>query len=232
MLDVPLDELVPFIDWTFFFAAWELKGRFPAILDHPQYGAAARELYDNARALLDRIMAEQLLGRAASTGSGRPPARATTSSSTRTSTRSGELTRFNMLRQQETIADGKPNLSLADFVAPIASSGGQRLSRRLRGHRGSWRRRCSRARFEAAHDDYNAIIVKALADRLAEAFAAYLHATARDANGASQERSTPDDVMAERIAASGPGSAIPRVLTTARSSSCSICWTPPVGHRR
>ena len=51
--DVPLDELVPFIDWTFFFSAWELKGRFPAILDHPQYGAAARELYDNAQALLD-----------------------------------------------------------------------------------------------------------------------------------------------------------------------------------
>ena len=51
--DVPLAELVPFIDWTFFFAAWELKGRFPAILEHPQYGAAARELYDNAQALLD-----------------------------------------------------------------------------------------------------------------------------------------------------------------------------------
>ena len=52
---------MPYIDWTFFFAAWELKGRFPAILDHPQYGTAARELYDNARALLDRIVAERLL---------------------------------------------------------------------------------------------------------------------------------------------------------------------------
>ena len=55
--DVPLDELVPYIDWTFFFAAWELKGRFPAILDHPQYGKAARDLYDSAQVLLDRIVA-------------------------------------------------------------------------------------------------------------------------------------------------------------------------------
>ena len=61
LLEVPLGELVPFIDWTFFFAAWELKGRFPAILDHPQYGAAARELYDNARVLLDRMVTERLL---------------------------------------------------------------------------------------------------------------------------------------------------------------------------
>ena len=59
LADVPLDELVPYIDWTFFFAAWELKGRFPAILDHPQYGSAARELYDAARTLLDRIVAGQ-----------------------------------------------------------------------------------------------------------------------------------------------------------------------------
>ena len=59
--DVPLGEILPYIDWTFFFAAWELKGRFPAILDHPQYGAAARDLYENARALLDRIVGERLL---------------------------------------------------------------------------------------------------------------------------------------------------------------------------
>src|SRR5206468_5360284 len=61
LADVPLEELVPYIDWTFFFAAWELKGRFPAILDHPQYGKAARELYENGRALLDRIVSDRLL---------------------------------------------------------------------------------------------------------------------------------------------------------------------------
>src|SRR4029077_2122279 len=57
MADVPLGDLLPYIDWTFFFAAWELKGRFPAILDHPKYGEAARELYGAARTLLDRIIA-------------------------------------------------------------------------------------------------------------------------------------------------------------------------------
>ena len=61
VIDVDLAEIVPYIDWTFFFAAWELKGRFPAILDHPQYGRAARELFDNARTLLDRIVAEKLI---------------------------------------------------------------------------------------------------------------------------------------------------------------------------
>jgi 5-methyltetrahydrofolate--homocysteine methyltransferase len=70
VLEVDLREIVPFIDWTFFFAAWELKGRFPGILEHPQYGPAARELYDHARALLDRIVSERLLSARASTASG------------------------------------------------------------------------------------------------------------------------------------------------------------------
>ena len=120
IVDVPLEDLVPYIDWTFFFAAWELKGRFPAILDHPQYGAAARELYDNAQALLDRIVDEQAAdARAASTASGRPHSDGDDIVVyRRPSARPGELTRFNMLRQQEAIADGKPNRSLADFVAP------------------------------------------------------------------------------------------------------------------
>ena len=129
-VDVPLEELVPYIDWTFFFAAWELKGRFPAILDHPQYGHAARDLYDNARALLDRIVARAAAdAQAASTASGRRRrdgddivlfadriARARRSA------------RFPMLRQQEPIADGRPNRSLADFVAPASSSGGATTS--------------------------------------------------------------------------------------------------------
>jgi len=81
--DVPLGEIARFIDWTFFFSAWELKGRFPAILDHPEYGAAARELYDHAKALLKRIMDERLLTGTASTRSGRRTRSATTSWSTR-----------------------------------------------------------------------------------------------------------------------------------------------------
>ncbi|PYR39652.1 MAG: methionine synthase, partial [Acidobacteria bacterium] len=178
LADVPLADLVAYIDWTFFFAAWELKGRFPAILDHPAYGAAARELYDNARALLDRIVAERLL--TASGVYGFWPAASEDDDIVvyRDVDHHGELARFNMLRQQEALPSGQPHLSLADFIAPrgaradtdyigaFAATGGLGADDLAR-------------RFEREHDDYDAILVKALADRLAEAFAAYLHARAR-----------------------------------------------------
>jgi 5-methyltetrahydrofolate--homocysteine methyltransferase len=110
---------VPYIDWTFFFSAWELKGKYPAILDHPERGAAARELYENGRALLDRIIRERLLTPRAVYGfwpaasDGDDLVLFTRRSRTR------ERLRFAMLRQQGQQPDGKPNLCLADFVAPI-----------------------------------------------------------------------------------------------------------------
>ncbi len=201
-VEVPLAALVPYIDWTFFFTAWELKGRFPAILDDPAQGAAARELYDNAQTLLGQIVADRsFIARgvygfwpAASDGddivvyqpgtSGQGPGPRQ------------ELTRFPMLRQQEAIADDKPNRSLADFVAPrdcgvpdyigafavTAGIGADAVVQR----------------FEAALDDYQAIIAKALADRLAEAFAEYLHAQARrDWGYGADETLTPDELAAE-----------------------------------
>jgi 5-methyltetrahydrofolate--homocysteine methyltransferase len=177
LCEVPLEKLTPFIDWTFFFAAWELKGRFPAVLDHPQYGAAARELYANAQTLLDRIVEEKLLTANAVYGFWPAASEGDDIVVYRDARKGGEVARFNMLRQQEATADAKPNLSLADFIAPrdsgrtdylgafavTAGLGADDLAHR----------------FEREHDDYNAILVKALADRLAEAFAAYLHATAR-----------------------------------------------------
>ena len=172
---------MPYIDWTFFFAAWELKGRFPAILDHPQHGAAARDLFAQAQSLLDRIVRGKLLRArgvygfwpAASDGDDIVLYKPGTTMASETA----ELVRFPMLRQQEVIADDKPNRSLADFVAPLESgvldyvgafavTAGHGVDDLVR-------------RFEAEHDDYSAIIVKALADRLAEAFAEYLHAQAR-----------------------------------------------------
>src|SRR5206468_6072392 len=104
VIDVPLETLVPYIDWTFFFAAWELKGRFPAILDHPQYGKAARDLYDNARALLDRIVSEKSL--TANGVYGFWPAAADGDDVVVYADRgkSEELTCFNMLRQQDAAA--------------------------------------------------------------------------------------------------------------------------------
>jgi 5-methyltetrahydrofolate--homocysteine methyltransferase len=205
-VDVDVAELVPYIDWTFFFAAWELKGRFPAILDHPQHGKAARDLYDQAQKLLKRIISGKLIRArgvygfwpANSDGDDlvlyEPAGR---DSGARGLGPGACVARFPMLRQQEVIADGKPNRSLADFVAPIESgvtdyvgafavTAGHGVDDLVR-------------QFEAEHDDYSAIIVKALADRLAEAFAEYLHAQARrDCGYGATERLSNDDLIAEK----------------------------------
>ena len=193
--DVTLEDLVPFIDWTFFFAAWELKGRFPGILDHPQYGAAARELYDHASALLDRIVRDRLLTPRGVYGFW--PANTDGDDIVLYDEAGGELLRFNMLRQQEATSDGKPNLSLADFIAPRESG--------VRDSIGAFAVTTGHgvaelvAEFERDHDDYNAIMVKALADRLAEAFAEYLHARARrDWGYGAAEQLTSADIAAER----------------------------------
>jgi 5-methyltetrahydrofolate--homocysteine methyltransferase len=190
VLDVALEELVPFIDWTFFFSAWELKGRFPAILDHPQLGPAARELYEQARALLDRIVRDRLLTargvygfwRAHSTGED-------------ILVETGH--RFCMLRQQEQLPDQQPNLSLADFIAPHDSG--------VTDYLGAFAVTAGigaadlAAAFERDHDDYHAIIVKALADRLAEAFAEYLHARARHEWGyGAAEKLTNEELIDEK----------------------------------
>jgi 5-methyltetrahydrofolate--homocysteine methyltransferase len=177
VVDVPLADLVPYIDWTFFFGAWELKGTLPGIFEHPQYGQAARDLYDQAKALLDRIVADRSI--TARGVYGFWPA-ATVGEDVVLYTggdRRHVAARFPMLRQQAPIADGRPNRSLADFVAPAESG--------VADHVGAFAVTAGlgaddlvRA-FEADHDDYQAIMVKALADRLAEAFAEYLHARAR-----------------------------------------------------
>ncbi len=203
-VDVDLAELVPYIDWTFFFAAWELKGRFPAILDDPTHGAAAREVYGHAQQLLTRIVDGKLIrargvygfwpacadgddivvyepaGRRESGGGGRR-----------------ELHRFPMLRQQEVIADNKPNRSLADFVAPCGEAGAEDYVGAFAVTAGLGAEVLVK-KFEAEHDDYSAIIVKALADRLAEAFAEYLHARAR-ADWGLRESLNADDLIEERF---------------------------------
>ena len=205
-IDVPLTDLLPFIDWTFFFAAWELKGRFPAILDHPEYGTAARELYDNGRTLLDRIISERLLTARGVYGFWPAASDGDDVVVFADEQRTGELLRFNMLRQQELIADAKPNLSLADFVAdrsaPVrdyigafAVTGGLGAEELAK-------------RFEAEYDDYNAILVKALADRLAEGFAAYLHARSRAEWGIAGT-ATLDDILHEKHRGIRPGFGYP-----------------------
>jgi 5-methyltetrahydrofolate--homocysteine methyltransferase len=164
-----IETLRRYIDWTFFFHAWELKGRFPAILEDPQKGEAARDLYAAANELLDRIAADGSLRARGVYGFW--PATAQGDDLVL----DGDV-RFPMLRQQVDHGDSRPNRSLADYVAPV--------ERGLADHIGAFGVAIHGAdelagRFEAAHDDYHAIMARALADRLAEGFAERLHEVAR-----------------------------------------------------
>ena len=198
-VDVPLDALAPYIDWTFFFAAWELKGRYPAILDDPAQGAAARELHAHATALLAEIVAGRRL--TARGVYGFWPAHADGDDvvlyDPADPAGGAELVRFSMLRQQEAFGDDRPNRSLADFVAPRGSG--------RTDHVGAFAVTAGLGaadlvrEYEADHDDYRAIMVKALADRLAEAFAEYLHARVRREWGyAPGESLSNEALIAER----------------------------------
>ena len=182
LVEPDLATLREYVDWQFFFHAWELKGKFPAILEQP----AARELFDDAQRLLDRIVEERLL--VARGVFGFWPA-----ASEGDDVALGEGTRFSFLRQQSDYGDSRPNRSLADYVAPdgdhlgafavTAGLGAEELA----------------ARFAAEHDDYHAIMVKALADRLAEAFAEYLHEVARRAWYESGPKLPTEQLIAERF---------------------------------
>ena len=171
----PLEALLDYIDWTPFFHAWEMKGRFPDLLDHPQRGAAARGLYDDARRLLDTIVREDAL--TARAVAGLYPASARGDDIILFSEdRERELVTVPHLRQQMERSSG-PNVSLADFVAQESSgvadwSGAFALTAGI-----GVEALC--ARFEAAGDDYRSILTKSLADRLAEALAERLHEIVR-----------------------------------------------------
>jgi 5-methyltetrahydrofolate--homocysteine methyltransferase len=194
--DVPLAEIAKYIDWTFFFSAWELKGRYPAILSHPQYGPAATELFEHAQTLLGRVIDEKRLTARGVYGFWPANTIGDDIIVYTDDSRRMEYARLPMLRQQEVIADNRPNRSLADFIAPLetglpdyigmfAVTAGIGVDDLVR-------------EFEADHDDYHAIMVKAIADRLAEAFAEYLHAKARtDWGYGGDEHLTNEDLIAE-----------------------------------
>jgi 5-methyltetrahydrofolate--homocysteine methyltransferase len=181
VVEPELATLRDYIDWQFFFHAWELKGRYPAILDQP----AARELFDDAQRLLDRIVSDKLLQARGVFGFW--PA----------SSEGDDVvvddTRFSFLRQQSDYGDSRPNRSLADYVAPegdhlgafavTAGIGADELA----------------AGFAAELDDYHAIMAKALADRLAEAFAEYLHEVARRAWYETGPKLPTEQLIAERF---------------------------------
>jgi 5-methyltetrahydrofolate--homocysteine methyltransferase len=170
-------ELVDYIDWTPFFQTWELKGRFPAILEHPEQGPVARQLFEDAQNMLARIVEERWFNPKAVIGFW--PAN-TVGDDIRLyngESRSEELATFFTLRQQLQRRDGRPNIALSDFVAPRASGkadyiGGFVVTA------GAEEEKISE-RFARANDDYASIMVKALADRIAEAFAERMHERVR-----------------------------------------------------
>ena len=204
----PLEELLPFIDWTPFFHAWELKGTYPRILEHPVHGQAAREVYDAAQALLIRIVEKRQLHAFGVYGFFAANADGDDVLLWEDASRARELPRLHFLRQQVAKSDADPLLSLADFVAPrdagvvdsigaFAVTAGIGLPKLV-------------GQFEADHDDYNAIMAKSLADRLAEAFAECLHVRARIEWGYGRdERPTLDDLLHERYRGIRPAPGYP-----------------------
>ena len=192
-----LAELVPYIDWTPFFQTWDMKGRYPAILEDETQGEAARQLYEDARAMLKRIIDERWFQAKAVIGFWPANSVGDDIKLYKGESRTEELATFYTLRQQLSKRDGRPNTALSDFVAPYetgkadyiggfvvtAGIGEDRISERLKGK----------------NDDYSSIMAKALADRLAEAFAERMHERARKEFWGYGEAEThkPDELYTE-----------------------------------
>jgi 5-methyltetrahydrofolate--homocysteine methyltransferase len=172
----PLDELVEYIDWSPFFQVWEMKGRFPDILDDPRLSEEATSLYEDARRLLESITNRNRLQARAALGLFPAVARGD-DIEIYGPDRQAVIARVPCLRQQFAKADGRPNIALADFVAPADSGRADWIGAFVvtAGH--GLDELC--AEFESQQDDYRSILAKALADRLAEAFAERLHELVR-----------------------------------------------------
>jgi 5-methyltetrahydrofolate--homocysteine methyltransferase len=206
--DFPLAEIVPYIDWSPFFMTWELPGKYPQILSHPEVGGEARRLFGDAQALLKRILSERLLH--AHGVYGFFPANTTSDDVViwTDETRSQERVRLPMLRQQWEREGQTSFRSLADYLAPVDTG----LADHLGGFAVTAGEGCDALvnRFKAAHDDYSAILTQALADRLAEAFAELLHERVRREWGYGlKERLSKDDLIAEKYRGIRPAAGYP-----------------------
>ena len=205
----PLEELRPFIDWTPFFRTWELVGKYPKIFSDPVVGVEARKLYADAQAMLDKIIGEQWLT-AKAVMALYPANRVGDDIEIYTDdSRASVITRLHHLRQQTEKPPGRPNQCLSDYIAPksngitdyigaFAVTTGHGVEEKVKF-------------FNADHDDYNAIMVKALADRLAEAFAECLHARVRKEfwGYAAQETLSYTDMIAEKYQGIRPAAGYP-----------------------
>ncbi len=204
-----LAELARYIDWTPFFQTWELKGRFPAILDDEKQGEAARQLYADAQAMLEKIIAESWFRPRAVIGFWPANSVGDDIRLFKDDSRKEELATFFTLRQQIAKREGRANVALSDFVAPLETGlpdyvGGFVVTAGIE-------EVAIAERFERANDDYSSILVKALADRFAEAFAERMHERVRREfwGYAPDEALTPEELISETYAGIRPAPGYP-----------------------
>ncbi len=196
VVEVSAAVLREYIDWSPFFHTWGLRGIYPRILEHPDHGAQARQIFDEGNALLDRIIAEGLLNPRGVYGLFPANAVGDDVELYTDASRQTVLTRLHFLRQQTHREGNEPCRCLADFIAPretgfLDSIGAFAVTSGLE-------LKTLTHQFRAEHDDYNAIMAEALADRLAEAFAEYMHKLAREAWGyGCEEHLTPAEMISE-----------------------------------
>ena len=208
LIDFPMEKIAAYINWVFFFVTWELRGKFPDILDDPRYGGEARKLYDDAREMLEKIISEKWL--TANAVFGIYPSNALEDDLLvyGDKSRSEIIARFTNLRNQ-TRKENLPNLCLSDFVAPLESgltdylgafavTAGIGIEEKIK-------------EFEADHDDYSSIMLKSLADRLAEAFTELVHVEMRKNYWAyaPNEALSNDDLFLEKYSGIRPAHGYP-----------------------
>ncbi|MBE9517368.1 MAG: methionine synthase, partial [Bacteroidetes bacterium] len=209
LTDFPMEKIAKYINWIFFFTTWELRGKFPDIFEHPDYGTEARKLYDDAREMLQKIIHEKWLTANAVYCIFPANSEGDDLVVYESEDRESTLARFSNLRNQTLKEDGQSNLCLSDFVAPLSSgvsdyvgafavTAGIGIEAKLK-------------EFEADHDDYSAIMLKALADRLAEAFTELLHEEIRKKSWgySPEEELGVDDLFREKYSGIRPAHGYP-----------------------
>ncbi|MGE5440828.1 MAG: methionine synthase [Bacteroidota bacterium] len=207
--DYSIRELRNYIDWTPFFSVWELKGKYPAIFDNPDYGAEAKKLFEDANNLLDKIVERNLLKAQGVFGIFPANSLGDDIEVYSDESRSGVLAVFHTLRQQGLKTGSYPNLALSDYIAPKDSG--------IKDYIGSFAVTAGVGiesiieKFQHEHDDYSIILVKALADRLAEAFAEHLHELVRKKywGYASGEALSNEDLIKEKYTGIRPAPGYP-----------------------
>ena len=221
-----LADLARYIDWTPFFQTWELKGRYPAILEDEKQGAAARALFADAQAMLKRIIAEKWFAPKAVVGFWPAGAEGDDICLFDDEARERSSRPSSRCASSSPSATGRPNVALADFVAPPGAA--RRLYRRLRRDRRASRRTTIAKRFARANDDYSSILVKALADRFAEAFAERCTRACGASSGAMRRtRRCARGADRGELSRHPPGArAIPPSPTIRKRRRCSRCSTP------